>query len=132
MKILKTYPPNYQEIKRIINSPLNAIFSYGEIIYNPEGKEIPEDILYHEKVHLEQQKKFPGPDIWWTKWIWDKQFRQNQEVEAFALQVQWIKKHINDKAYKECLNECVENLSKNYKLDLSLSQAETMIRKFKK
>ena len=130
MKILKTYPPNYQEIKRIINPPLNAIFSYGEIIYNPEGKEIPEDILYHEKVHLEQQKKFPSPDIWWTKWLYDLSFRQEQETEAFAGQYQFIKKFYPNKGVKEALDEMSDNLSKNYKLGITKSQAETMIRKY--
>ena len=125
----KEYPPNFNEIRQF-NPPKNAYFPYYPDIYNPGGKEIPEDIIFHEKCHLAQQTKFPSPDIWWTKWLVDKQFRQEQEVEAFALQVQWIKKHINNKAYKDCLNECAENLSRNYKLGLSKSEAESLIRHY--
>jgi len=129
MKILNCPPPNWNEIKRF-NPPEKAFFPYYPDIYNPSGVEISEDILYHEIVHLKQQQKFPSPDIWWTKWIFDKNFRQEQEIEAFANQCRFIKKHINDKAYKDCLNECAENLSRNYKLGITKSEAETLIRKY--
>ena len=129
MKIKNCPPPNWEEIKRF-NPPEDAVFPYGNVIYNPSGKEIPPDIQFHEQIHLNQQKKFPSPDVWWTKWLVDKNFRQEQETQAFALQVQWIKKHINDKAYKDCLEECAGNLSKNYKLGITKSEAETMIRKY--
>jgi hypothetical protein len=130
MEIKNCPPPNWNEIKLNFNPPEKAFFPYYPDIYNLSGEKIPEDIIYHEKVHLWQQQAFPSPDIWWTKWIWDKQFRQEQEIEAFARQVEWIKKHINNKAYKDCLNECAENLSKNYKLGITKSQAATLIRKY--
>ena len=129
MEIKNCPPPNFEEIKRF-NPPKKAFFPYYPDIYNPSGKEIPEDILYHEIVHLKQQQKFPSPDIWWTKWIYDSEFRQEQEIEAFANQCRFIKKHINDKAYKDCLNECAENLAKNYKLGIDKSETETLIRRY--
>jgi len=130
MEILNQKPPNYEEIKRIINPPDNALFPWGDKIYNPSGKEIPPDIQFHEQVHIKQQKSFSDPSVWWTKWLLDKEFRRAQELEAFSAQLLFIKKFYPAKAVKEALNEMAENLSKNYKLGITISQANTLIRKY--
>lgn len=130
MEILNQKPPNYEEIKRIINPPTNAVFPYGDKIYNPSGQEIPPDIQFHESAHIKQQKAFSSPDIWWFKWLNDSDFRKEQEVEAFSAQLLFIKKFYPAKAVKEALNEMAENLSNNYKLGITKSQAETLIRKY--
>lgn len=130
MKILNTYPPNYAEIQRAIDPPKDAVFPWGDKIFNPSGEEIPPDIQWHEQVHLKQQKNFPNPEIWWFKWMNDKDFRLQEELQAFVSQLLFIKKLYPAKAVKEALEEMAENLSKNYKLDITKSQAHTLIRKY--
>lgn len=130
VKILNKFPPNYEEICRIITPPSNAIFAWYDTIYQPNKEEIPADIAYHESIHCQRQKKYPLPEIWWTKWIHSKEFRQEEEVIAFAAQLKFIKQYYPNRAVKEALSEMAENLSKNYKLNLTFHQAETIIRKY--
>ena len=69
MKQVKGYPPNYIQIKAILGEYKGTLYPYGDIIYNPTGKEIPEDIIIHEQVHQRQQKRFPTPEFWWMKYV---------------------------------------------------------------
>lgn len=129
VKIIHKFPPNYEEIKRIINPPSNAIFAWGDTIFQPHKEEIPTDIAYHEQIHCQRQHKYLEPEIWWKKWLYDQEFRKEEEVIAFAGQLEFIKKFYNAKAVKEALDEMAENLSKNYKLKITIPQAATLIRK---
>jgi hypothetical protein len=131
MKIATEYPPNYQEIIASGLKPRGTtIFCWGDTIFNPSGQEIPKDIIVHEEVHSKQQGQFP--QVWWTKYLYDKNFRLDQELEAYHTQLQWIKKEI-PKAYKEALNEFAEHLSSPiYNLSISHYQASTLIRKYNK
>lgn len=133
MKIIKSYPSNYAIIRATLNPNKNTIYCWGDIIYNPSGEEIPEDVLFHESVHSAQQ----GKDIavWWARYVRDKDFRQEQEVQAFGAQYEFVKrkvkklniqgKHI---ILKECMDELANNLKDNYKLNLSFGEAESKIR----
>lgn len=131
MKIFYVFPPNYEELKRYF--PLDLpdyipLFPYGEILYNPHKKEIPPDVMYHEKIHGKQQN---NPDLWWKRYMIDIQFRLDQETEAYAGQYQFIKKTMGSKAAKEGLEELSDNLSSPlYKLYITKHQAETKIRKY--
>lgn len=129
MQILTAYPPNYQEIKQHLKLDGTEIFAYGNIIYNPSGTEIPEDIQIHEAVHQKQQENFTSPESWWTRYIYEKDFRKTQEAEAFRLQYQFIKDHYPKKAHKEALYDLTMNLkSDRYALNLSFHEAEKMIK----
>ncbi|MCK6462867.1 MAG: hypothetical protein L6Q29_03575 [Candidatus Pacebacteria bacterium] len=134
MKEIKNYPPNYSELQRFF--PLNLpdyvpLFPYGDILYNPSGGEIAPDVLFHEEIHSNQQKKFSTPEQWWAKYIYDRYFRLEQELEAYYLQWQFVKKSLGSKAAKECLEELSDNLSSPlYQLNLTRSQAKTKIRKY--
>lgn len=134
MKILKQKPPNYNELQRFF--PLDLpdyvpLFPYGDIIYNPSGKEIPEDVIFHEEIHQKQQGD--NPEKWWQRYMIDKDFRLAQELEAYAGQYNFIKKCYNNKAVKEALDELADNLSSPlYQLDISFEKAKTLIRKYAK
>lgn len=132
MRVIQQNPPNYQELKRsfpIDDTRFNPLFPFGEVLYNPRGVEIPEDVLFHEEIHSRQQKHFTSPEVWWSKYILDKTFRLNQEVEAYSAQLKFIKKHVSNKIAKEVLFELASNLSSDlYRLNLSYQQAESMIR----
>lgn len=133
MRILKENPPNFNELKRFF--PLDLpdyipLFPYGDILYNPSGKNVPPDVMFHEEIHRNQQAKFPTPEHWWAKYIHSPQFRLEQETEAYNLQWQFVKKSLGSKAAEDCLEELSDNLSSPlYQLDLTRSQAKTKIRK---
>lgn len=132
MKQLATFPPNYEQIKRAfpVVDTYPAMFAFGEVLYAPHHEQIPEDILFHERIHTEQQKLFQSPELWWNKYLMDKEFRLTQEVEAYAAQYLWIKKNVHSKAAREALVELASNLaSPLYNLGISYAQAETHIRR---
>ena len=54
--------------------------------------DVPPDIYAHEEVHCEQQRLL-GPEIWWESYINDTDFRTQQELEAYKVQIKFIKDH---------------------------------------
>jgi hypothetical protein len=139
MKIVLGYPPNYSEIRAHFTAPKNTYYAYGDTLYNPDGNEVPEDIVFHESVHSQQQGN--NPQQWWADYILNKEFRKSQEVEAFSKQLKFIKKSIETlkedykiggaKILKDALEEMARNLSSDmYKLNLTYQQAYTLIRKY--
>ncbi len=128
MKILNKRPPNYAQIAERLTPPKGAVFAHGETIYNPTGEKLPPDIIEHEKVHMRQQEK-SSPAIWWTHYLTNLEFRQEQELEAFATQYKFVEGFYPHSARKEALFEFARNLSENYGLHLTFMEAETLIRK---
>lgn len=131
MKIINKYPPNYNEIEmnmRIVGTPA---FPYGDIIYNPHDREIPPDVHYHEYIHSIQQGD--NPALWWSKYTLDRNFRLEQEIEAYAHQYKFVKEHLGDKVGKEALDGVAEDLaSDTYSFGITKQEAETAIRKYAK
>lgn len=130
--IKNEFPPNIEELKKYfpIDESTKPFFSYGEIVYNPFGVDIPDDYLVHESVHAKQQ----GNDIegWWTRYLNDIPFRIEQEVEAYGTQLSWIKN--NDPIY---INKRLESFAfalsgELYQAGISFQEAQTMIRRFSK
>jgi len=133
MKQVKGFPPNYLHIKSILGEHKGNIYTYGDVIYNPTGEKIPEDILIHEEVHSKQQRRYATSEFWWMKYCTDSNFRLDQELEAYATQLNWIKENYNNKGVKEALTEYATNLSNPmYKLNITLREAETRIRRVAK
>lgn len=130
MEIKVDIPPNYEAIKIVLNPPRNAIFAYGNIIYNPSGLDIPEDIKIHEEVHQRQQGD--QIQVWWGRYLQDREFRFNQEVEAYSEQYHWLKERLPERVCKQALVEMTTQLKELYKLDISYGRAERLIKQFKK
>ncbi len=127
-KIIKEYPPNYQRIKQVFNPPENVIYCYGDKIYNPSDAKIEDHLLIHEGVH-EKQQKFIGVEAWWERYLTDKDFRLEQELEAYATQYNFIKSKTTEKIYSQFLDMFAKHLSTIYKLDISKNKAQVLIRK---
>lgn len=90
MKIINELPPVYDDIIAGGMSPgPYALYTYGDIIYNPSGQEVPPEIIEHEEVHEKQQAEI-GVEHWWSRFIDDQYFRLNQEVEAYAVQYRFM------------------------------------------
>lgn len=129
MKIIKSWPPNIEEIRQAgLEVNEESVFCYGNDIYCLNGKEPRADILFHENIHIKQQKG--NPEVWWTAYLQDRDFRFREELEAYTGQYLFIKRNLKNKAVKEYLDIISEALaSPQYKLGLTKSQTETAIRK---
>lgn len=131
MEIKNELPPNFNRIKEVLNPPDDAVFAYGDIIFNPSGGKIPEDIILHEEVHQKQQKLFGTPELWWVKYLKDTNFRLIEEVEAYAAQYNFIKGKVPNKILKVALQELANNLIEVYNIpDITFGKAQTLIRKY--
>ena len=130
IKIKEEYPPNIDLIREYLEPPKGSIFAYDEIIYNPDKIQVYEDVIEHEKVHFKQQARFTSPDYWYIKYLIDKDFRKEQEIEAYSAQYQFLKKIIRNKELKQALQEMANALSNDYKLDILYFEAESRIRKY--
>lgn len=91
MKIVEAFPPNYEKLKEVFKVDKDVLFAYGDTIYNPFKFDLSKrpDLIAHEEVHERQQ----GNDVegWWKKYIEDPKFRAEQEIEAYGLQVKFIR-----------------------------------------
>lgn len=77
--------------------------AFGNTIYMPpDVTECPESMLIHEGWHLRQQgySKLKAV-IWWLKYIRDKDFRYDQELEAYKTQWVWFNKVHKNATYQQ-------------------------------
>lgn len=110
MKIVQGFPPNIQRIWKTFKTPPNAVFTYGDTIYNPSGGDIDTYLETHEATHMRQQGD--NPFIWWKTYLINKKFRLDQEVEAY--QNQYLHFCSNKKDYgrqQEFLDRLAKDLS---------------------
>lgn len=88
--VRNTTPPNWLEIVErfpiVKEHSMNVVFTYAPHIYIPGGMEITPDVWMHENVHLKQQEEL-GVRVWWECYLKDDQFRLDQELEAYGLQL---------------------------------------------
>ena len=93
MKIVNEKPPMLEKILGVGMNPNldNVIFTYGDTIYNPSGRDIPEYLIEHESVHTKQQGN--DPDGWWERYLRDTYFRLDQETAGYAAQFRFMCNH---------------------------------------
>lgn len=100
--------PLLEKFKQHFTIDENAIIAYNNCIYS--NKEMPEDVLIHEKTHLFQQKKY-GLDNFIEKYINDREFRLKMERQAYRRQLRSIKDPGLQKAVKlDCIDALVSGL----------------------
>lgn len=89
MKLLHEKPAIYQRLvdKFGVSWDRGIIITYGDNVYCKNN--IGPDLIAHESVHVEQQKKF-GVEAWWDKYIAEEKFRLEQEVEAYRAQYKFV------------------------------------------
>lgn len=79
-------------LDRIIGAGMNpsptTVYTYGETLYVPSGRPVPDDLMIHEETHVEQQGA--SPDAWWDRYLIDPYFRFQQELEAYANQYRYL------------------------------------------
>ena len=80
MQIKVDWPPNIKQIEQVFPIKKGVIFTWGQCIYNPDDIVIGRPLMAHESVHMVQQNS--QPQIWWDRYLVDKDFRFKQELEA--------------------------------------------------
>jgi len=130
MKIKNELPPNYSEIISVLPRDMNAVFCYGDTLYNPFNRKITPDVEVHEQVHSKQQGD--SPEMWYNKYLYDKDFRLRQEVEAYGTQYAFAKKFVRNKEILKWAKEkMVEALSsKAYGKLVTQKKARKLIETF--
>lgn len=127
MDIKHEYPPNIEEIRETLKPDNDAVFTYGNVIYNPSGAVIGKHLLVHETIHSKQQGEDPAK--WWECYLKDPQFRLEQEVEAYVSQYKFVRLTASSKYAESFLEEIVEYLSgKMYGNIITAPKAKTLIR----
>lgn len=131
MKVIHDYPPNIDLIRAALKPNKEAIYCYGETIYNPSKRTITPDVERHEQVHSERQGD--RPDLWYAKYLTDSDFRLQEEIIAYGEQYLFAKEHIKDKKLLSWLREkLAQSLSgEEYGSLLSFGEAEAKIRLYK-
>lgn len=99
----------------------DTVIAYGNCIYT--NKDLHKDVLVHELVHLEQQKKY-GLSTFTKKYLTDKNFRLQVEKEAYIAQLNSIKENGLRKAV---LEDCVEALTSGLYGTISELEARALI-----
>ena len=81
MRVVEDYPPNYDEIAaRFGMRAARAIFSWGDVIYNPAGIFVTPALMAHEEIHGARQ----AGDVvgWWRRYLDEPEFRLAEEIPA--------------------------------------------------
>lgn len=110
MKINHGYPPNIARIRETFGAQHldNAVYTYGDTLYVPQGVEVSEHLQAHEIVHTRQQS---DPVAWWDRYLVDPQFRLEQEVEAYRAQWQFLLANVGRQQRRDILKHISKHLS---------------------
>ena len=95
VKILFENPPIISEVRDIFRLPPGMIFAYSPFIYNPSRMPIDEHLYKHECHHIQQQGNDPAK--WWRRYLSDSPFRARQEIPAYQIQYQSVKRIAKDR-----------------------------------
>lgn len=86
MKEIYEYPPNIDAIRAVLDIPPNGVvFTYGDILFNPDRGYIDGSLWAHEETHARQQMQI-GVENWWEEYLTNDDFRLKQELEAYQNQ----------------------------------------------
>ena len=96
------------------------IVVWGDIIYSKY--DIPDHILVHEKVHIEQQRNKWRGLWWWIGYLFDKDFRYEQEIQAYQAQYRYAKKILPREKIHAYTLSLATNLKEMYSIGKTLTQ----------
>jgi hypothetical protein len=132
MKVVEGYPPNYELIATALNPNDQAVFCYGDTIFNPGGRQLTEDVVEHERTHSAQQGS--DPDGWYHRYLTDPAFRLEQEIEAYGAQYAFAKRFVKSgKLLRWALESMAKALSgEDYGSLIGYGAAESKIRTYAK
>lgn len=113
LEVVVDYPPNIDKIDAAfhVKGQQGVIYTYGGKIYSPSGSDLSYDLHEHERVHVQQHSRHGGSDAWWERYLTDVEFRLDQEVEAYRVQLAYINEHYNRKQRREMLDFVAHTLA---------------------
>lgn len=82
MRVVKALPPIYEEIALVfpaVKRTRGVVFAWGDVLYNPQGAEIPAALMAHEESHGVRQLEI-GVTAWWARYLDDPEFRLAEEI----------------------------------------------------
>ena len=100
MIVKNEQPPKHvwDSVTAAFKVPEKVFFTYGDIIYVVGDAKLTPDTIRHEETHRDQQAHIEGgPDEWWHRFVVDKEFRLDQESEAYAAQYRFLCQNNKDK-----------------------------------
>lgn len=156
MKILHEKPPEWIMQGCLSQFRINVertFWTYGDILYNPGGIDLPDHVIAHEEQHKKQQaayiasKPLPlqkgdvanyspddkqfrdGKDGWWSRYLADPRFRLEQEAEAYGAEHRFFCKRVTDRNQRaRFLHLKAQQLSSPlYQVAVTHQQASDMI-----
>ena len=128
MQFSREQPEIFDRCAKVFNIKWKdgVIITYGDTIYCKYplsfGKQ------QHEHVHIDQQAEY-GVEAWWDKYLTDKQFRLDQEVEAYKKEIKYIRNKVKDYVLKNRLIDSIKDLSSPmYGTICTKEQAEVLLK----
>lgn len=104
MKISTEKPPIYDRAEKAFGTGLwdkGTIFTYGDTVHVKKGG-MSLDLHAHEQVHIDRQAVYPGgASAWWDRYLTDKKFRLDEEVEAYRAQAAYIRGHMVNRVKRQ-------------------------------
>lgn len=101
MIVRQERPPLFAEIdlKFKVAHRRGVLYTFGNVIYNPDGVHIPAPLIAHEEVHADRQLYYIGGGVeaWWQRYLADDSFRLNEELPAHQAEYRAICQETKDR-----------------------------------
>jgi hypothetical protein len=109
--VVRAYPPIYSAIAdRFPVRGKPVIFAYGDVIYNPTGPDLTEDLRVHEEVHCARQL-VAGVDAWWARYLTEVDFRLEEELVAHRAEYRLLTRALGATARERHLRKVATKLA---------------------
>lgn len=128
MQIVYKKPPFWFITSMIFNAKWGDVcFAWGDTIYTQ--KELPEHVIVHEKVHLQQMRHSKIIGLYWiAMYHLSSKFRLKAEIPAYRVQYKFIKNKLNKQQAFIVLNNLAELMSSDtYGNMISFNEAKKLI-----
>lgn len=89
IEIVNTLPPIYDLAHEHFEiDDTCTVYTYGNKLHNPAKLILTEEIIEHEKVHMQRQLQMEGgPKEWWDRYCKEAHFRFDEEANAYGRQL---------------------------------------------
>lgn len=92
MKVVVGVPPIFDRIDAVFHvAGQDVLFAFGDVIFNPAGRPVPDHLVAHEAAHGRRQLEYVDPETgragveaWWDRYLVDAAFRFEEELVACA------------------------------------------------
>lgn len=119
-------PPHYEAFKNAFNVSWDkgVILPYGRTIHCKYP--ISEDLVAHEKVHIEQQRRV-GKKRWVQNYLDDGTFRLDQEVPAYRAQLEYAEEHYRRHDRRALKKKIIRDMVRMYGGMCTKEEAEKLL-----